>query len=1223
MDEFLRNLQKSNLLTPEQWQIVRRELAKSGDQLAAKLAQFLVERTFVTRWQADKLLDGKKNFTIGKYRLLDCIGTGGMGAVFKALHRDLGRTVAIKIMSPGVVKNREAVARFRHEMQVVAALDDPHIVAAYDAGSDGGVHFLVMEYVEGRDLGELIKQPGRLPVEWATECIRQTAQGLQYAHDQGMVHRDIKPTNLLVARERDSDRPLVKILDLGLARFVSELAPAGLATGEQMGTDGSLTQVGQFLGTPDYISPEQANDTRTADIRSDIFSLGCTFYRILTGELPFSGETVLEKLDARERSDARKIRTVRSDVPAELEAVIARMLARDPRDRYQTPREVAEALAPFALRSGTKGSLLPPGDATLRRAPRNKGEDTRLEQILRSLAECETDQPLSVATVLGRLKRLSPRAWIAGGAALVVAVAAFFAWQRLSEVTLVIDWPLDQREGASLTVAQRPVRLPKRETIAIHGRPGTWDIRLRREGYEPVDEEVSLHSGGEVRFTPQWQPTAATSRRAGLEALELLVRAAAGTSPSSKQATVARARLGEFLARYPAGRETRAALELISRLPWPLDLLDGSAVPADEGVRFAASAGDSRAALVGVFGDSRLTFWNSVTAIAASSDGRHLAGASSDGTVRVFDLPQGRALHLIVPPVLPTELAFQPTGPLLAIAGTTGPVTIWNAADGRLTATLADTNAPVAFSPDGKLLAVRAARQEIALFDADTGELRRTMLGHSTGVLQGMTFSHNGKMLASFGTDASVVLWDVASGQERRRFPNAQLPLFSPDDAYLAAGTPRGDLTLWDTRTGETQRTLDEGGYPLAFGPSGQTIVSKRLGRAIVWNLATGNEVRTLVEVPELAVVSPDGSWLAGGDDAVGELRIWNLASGGLPRQVATAGPVSALAFSRDSSTIISGSRDGVLQMFSPDPPAERGTPGRLLKAADLSPDEMLLAARVGGQVELLDVSTGSAGRTLANDTADIDWLSFSPDGQLLAGFGGWGFFKLSLRLWDPVSATESELGEHRSGTVRTMAWSTDSRWLATAGDSRLVTIWDVARRTAHDTLDDFSDRVTALAFHPDGRHLAVACQDQTLVIWDLKAESARSLATGGGPYQQVSFSRDGSLLAAPAGERVLIWDTETGKLVSELSTGGGVAQGPVFDALGKALVAAGDDGVVWLWNHPGQDRYRFDPDQTIRVGPVHGLVRRVLWAPEGRHLVTLNGNGTVYVLRLVDRKSP
>ncbi len=297
------------------------------------------------------LLQGKKDFILGKYRLLDCIGTGGMGAVFKALHSEMGRIVAIKMLSPGVLKNRQAVRRFLHEIQAVAALDDPHIVAAYDADTYGKIQYLVMEYVDGHDLGYLVKHESPLPVHWVCECIRQAALGLHHAHEQGLVHRDIKPTNLLVAKDPDSDRPLVKILDLGLARFVTEMTPADLGGPGLGGEDGSLTQFGQFLGTPDYISPEQALDTRAADIRSDIFSLGCTFFRLLTGELPFPGETVVEKLESRESTAARSVRNFRSGVPAELEAVLARMLARDPRDRFQTPRDVAQALAPFATGS--------------------------------------------------------------------------------------------------------------------------------------------------------------------------------------------------------------------------------------------------------------------------------------------------------------------------------------------------------------------------------------------------------------------------------------------------------------------------------------------------------------------------------------------------------------------------------------------------------------------------------------------------------------------------------------------------------------------------------------------------------------------------------------------------------------------------------------------------------------------------------------------------------
>lgn len=426
MDEFLHNLKKSNLLTPEQWKIVRPEAAgrPAGDAPSpdgaspiaptpAELVRKLVDRDFLTRWQGEMLLQGKKAFFLGKYKLLDCVGTGGMGAVFKALHGDLGRIVAIKIMSAEVVKDRRAVARFRKEIQAVAALDDPHIVAAYDAGSAGGVHYLVMEFVDGHDLGYLVKQTGPLPIEWTCECIRQAAEGLQYAHEQGMVHRDIKPTNILVSQDADTGRPLVKILDLGLARFVSEtVAAEGSGTAKGIG-DGSLTQLGQFLGTPDYISPEQAHDTRSADIRSDIFSLGCTFFRMLTGQLPFPGESVMEKLEAREKADAVRVRTLRQEISPELEAIVARMLARDPQLRYQTPREVAEVLAPFAGRTVRLASKPRATPARDERRQHSAEEDSRLEQIFKSLATVEVDRSLSAYGIATRLRRVSIRVWLA------------------------------------------------------------------------------------------------------------------------------------------------------------------------------------------------------------------------------------------------------------------------------------------------------------------------------------------------------------------------------------------------------------------------------------------------------------------------------------------------------------------------------------------------------------------------------------------------------------------------------------------------------------------------------------------------------------------------------------------------------------------------------------------------------------------------------------------
>ncbi|MBI3866494.1 MAG: serine/threonine protein kinase, partial [Planctomycetia bacterium] len=617
VDEFLRNLEKSNLLNAEQWAAARREIAaaqvvrRDGHGAGAsavgradgprELAVWLVEKRFVTRWQADMLLAGKKAFFLGKYRLLDCIGTGGMGAVFKALHVDMGRTVAVKILSAEVMKNRHAVARFRQEIQAVAALDDPHIVAAYDAGNERGTNYLVMEYVEGHDLGHLVKHNSPLPIPWACDCVRQAALGLQHAHEQGMVHRDIKPTNLLVTKD-DEGRPLTKILDLGLARFVSEMVLPESVQPVPGNGDGSLTQIGEFLGTPDYIAPEQAHDTRAADIRSDIFSLGCTLFRLLTAELPFGGESVLEKLEAREKTAARRVRDLRPDVPAELEVVVARMLARDPRERYQTPREVAQALAPF---TGKAVSLprpaLRPAPTV---APTSPGENTLLEQIFRSLATEAADQPMSFATVALRPNRRSPRVAIV--IVVLAGLAGFAIWERNSAAILVIDWLLTEREGASLSVAGRVIRLPAEQTFRVSGRAGAWEIHASRDGFEPIDETKMLGRGERGDFSPRWRATPATARRNELSILEARVAEAVGADPLASASAELRGKILAYAHRYPGSREAATAGALLSRLRWPLDLLDGSKVPGDERREFSRFAGDqSGATLAAFFGESR------------------------------------------------------------------------------------------------------------------------------------------------------------------------------------------------------------------------------------------------------------------------------------------------------------------------------------------------------------------------------------------------------------------------------------------------------------------------------------------------------------------------------------------------------------------------------------------------------------------------------------------
>jgi serine/threonine protein kinase/putative intracellular protease/amidase len=278
-----------------------------------------------------------------RYKILGLVGLGGMGAVYKAEHRMMERLVALKVISRSFTANPQAVERFRREVKAAARLAHANIVTAHDAEQAGELHFLVMEFVDGVSLDRLIAKQGTPTFSQACGLIRQAALGLQHAHEKGMVHRDIKPANLMVTRKGQ-----VKILDFGLARLARELVATetqALLPGQEAPAD--ATAAGMILGTPDYIAPEQATDSRSADIRADIYSLGCTFYFLLTGQPPFPKGTVMQKLAAHMHEAPAALTLKRSDIPAEVSRIVLRMMAKRPEERYQTPAEVAKDLKDF------------------------------------------------------------------------------------------------------------------------------------------------------------------------------------------------------------------------------------------------------------------------------------------------------------------------------------------------------------------------------------------------------------------------------------------------------------------------------------------------------------------------------------------------------------------------------------------------------------------------------------------------------------------------------------------------------------------------------------------------------------------------------------------------------------------------------------------------------------------------------------------------------------
>ena len=338
-DEFVQCLTSSGLMTAEELAEFRDGLSPQPED-STELARQLVRQQSLTPYQAAEVCQGKQDGLVyGDYVVLDKLGAGGMGQVFKVYHRRMKRVVALKILRPDAASSAQAVVRFQREGEAAARLTHPNIVTAYDAREDLGVHYLVLEYVDGTDLSSLVKRNGPLPVAAAVDCIIQAARGLEYAHGEGVVHRDIKPGNLLL-----DTSGAVKVLDMGLARL-EKLEHDNTS----VQTEAEITRDDSALGTVDYMAPEQARDTKHADARADIYSLGCTLHYLLTGRPVYGGSTLMARMMAHQQQDMPALDQARSDVPDELSAVFRKMLAKRLEDRYQCVADLLEDLEAVAL----------------------------------------------------------------------------------------------------------------------------------------------------------------------------------------------------------------------------------------------------------------------------------------------------------------------------------------------------------------------------------------------------------------------------------------------------------------------------------------------------------------------------------------------------------------------------------------------------------------------------------------------------------------------------------------------------------------------------------------------------------------------------------------------------------------------------------------------------------------------------------------------------------
>ena len=423
VDEYLSALEKSKLLGSEQLGKAQRLAGESSD--AATLARALVRENLLSRWQAGILLalGQRAQLRLGKYKLIQRLGKGGMGTVFLAEHVTMNRRVALKIVPRSIAEDRASLDRFFAEARAIAALDHPNIVQAYSVDNEMDRYFIVMEFVDGQDLQRRVECEGPLEFNRAADYISQAAAGLAHAHARNLVHCDIKPSNLLV-----NNQGVIKILDLGLARLNRSDEPRGAASGEPA------------FGTVDYMAPEQALETANFDHRADIYSLGCTLYFLLTGHPPFPEGTLAQRIVKHQTQQPRDISLDRPDAPQQLVEICNRMMAKEPENRYQSVQEVYTALSPW--QNGSNGlpggrvplAVKPLDDAALPTA----GDDSLsfLDEPSKSPAASNGAKAVAssaTATKPGKGgKQTMTKARTSGGIAAVLAGVSSFGRARLA-----------------------------------------------------------------------------------------------------------------------------------------------------------------------------------------------------------------------------------------------------------------------------------------------------------------------------------------------------------------------------------------------------------------------------------------------------------------------------------------------------------------------------------------------------------------------------------------------------------------------------------------------------------------------------------------------------------------------------------------------------------------------------------------------------------------------
>jgi WD40 repeat protein len=942
-----------------------------------------------------------------RYEVEEVLGCGGMGVVYRARHRLMHRPVALKVIHQHLVGNDLAAERFRREVQAAARLAHPNVVAAYDADQAGALHFLVMEFVEGETLAQRVERQGPLPVAEACEYVRQAALGLQHAFEHGLVHRDLKPHNLM-----RTPGGVIKILDFGLAGFGRETVPAGPSNEptvpDAQGTDPeAITAATAVLGTPAYLAPEQASDPRKADVRSDLYGLGCTLYFLLTGRPPFPGNSVSQMLRLHAEAPPPLAQLGR-EVPAGLRRVLERLLAKDPAERYATPAEVAAALAPYAGRPGRRlrrvvvaavlaivvGAVTVaawPRSGSDRAQPPQSGPAEGVPDLVWQLNAGE-----GVETVAFTADGLQALVGTTDNSLMLCDVATGKELWRQPVLTPVGASAALSPDGRHALVWSSPP--------ADDGLLRLWNLETRAEVHRWVAHTQGVH---QAAFSPDGQRIISCGR-------EDVVRV--WDTDGQKMC-------------HLSGHAGSVWCVAITR--------DGLAASggADRTVRiWDLKAAEQVRCLRGHAGE--------VHCLAFAGTDRLVSG-SYDTTVRVWDVHSGAPLRRLEGHnFLVEDLSVSRDGRRLLTAdgleirhgnwvrGPNHGIRLWDLDSGRELERFGHISGgvgAVAFSPDGaRALAGGSLDSNLRLWCLDDkkelptdklGQVRR-FEGPPGCAIHAVAFSPDGTRLAGAGDDKAVWLWDVAGNRELVPLQGHALAVqcvaWSADGTRILSGSSDGTLRLWDAATGEPRAVLQE-------------------HTATVWAVAFLDDRRAVS---------------ASGD---GTVKVWDLGNRvSLQTFTGHTGTVWAVAAALDGRRVYSGGQDLTVRVWEPGRPGEvecwKNQPGQVRNLA-VAPDgatvlvvagnEARLCAAAGGEVQAV---LGGHGPDRINDghQGRVESVAFSRDGRRALSAG---YEDNTLRLWDP-GANERLFVYRVNGAPRGVAFCPDGIHAACGSQSGCAYLW-------------------------------------------------------------------------------------------------------------------------------------------------------------------------------------